>query len=204
MRIFPCLCSAKLTFIIILLLYTTWWSILLFCAKTNKTPVFTTVQFLLMPWRFVRFLIEKIAYPILQDRLDWVTGAAAVSAGFATYLSAYPHTLRRMLLTVDWPQCLAERGIPLVFDSTDPVKGHVIEFMLDVNGERLAFVPVFLQLYNVHKRKCTNKCSTQSLPSRVTKCVRVDLSSGNVSKAAMSNPRPSRRFCAAQFRFSLW
>nr|CAB3238693.1 dynein heavy chain 8, axonemal-like [Phallusia mammillata] len=68
-----------------------------------------------------------------EDRLDWVTGAAAVSSGFATYLSAYPYALRRMILTRDWPVCLADRGVPLVFDSIDPVNGHVIEFMLDVN-----------------------------------------------------------------------
>jgi len=40
------------------------------------------------------------------------------------------------MITVDWAQCLVEKGIPLVFDSTDPVKGHVIEFMLDINGKK--------------------------------------------------------------------
>lgn len=70
-----------------------------------------------------------------QDQLDWVTGVAAISAGFVTYMGPYPYIFRRRLLTVDWAQCLAERGIPLVFDTVDPVSGHQVEFMLDVDGE---------------------------------------------------------------------
>lgn len=64
-----------------------------------------------------------------------MTGVAAISAGFVTYMGPYPYMFRRMLLTVDWAQCLAERGIPLVFDTIDPVNGHQVEFMLDVNGK---------------------------------------------------------------------
>lgn len=66
--------------------------------------------------------------------MNWVVGVATIAAAFSTYLAPYPFMFRRMMLTVDWAQCLVDKGIPLVFDSTDPIKGHVIEFMLDVNG----------------------------------------------------------------------
>ena len=72
--------------------------------------------------------------------MTWVTGVSAITAGFAIYLAAYPYMFRRMILTVDWAQCLIERGIPLVYDGIDPVKGHVIEFMLDVHGTLLYLV----------------------------------------------------------------
>nr|XP_039248070.1 LOW QUALITY PROTEIN: dynein beta chain, ciliary-like [Styela clava] len=68
-----------------------------------------------------------------EDQLEWVTGVAAIAAGFSTYMGPYPYMFRRMLLTVDWAQCLVERGIPLVFDTIDAVRGHRIEFMLDVH-----------------------------------------------------------------------
>lgn len=72
---------------------------------------------------------------IYKDRLEWIIGVSAITAAFSTYLGPYPYMFRRMLLTVDWAQCLVQRGIPLVFDSVDPVKGHKVDFMLDVNGK---------------------------------------------------------------------
>lgn len=56
-------------------------------------------------------------------RLLAIPGGCAVAAGFATYLGPYHHSFRRVMLTVHWPNCLRERGIPLVIDSVDMLKG---------------------------------------------------------------------------------
>jgi len=37
----------------------------------------------------------------------------------------------RVMLTVHWPNCLRERGIPLVIDSIDGLKGRVIDWSID-------------------------------------------------------------------------
>ena len=50
-----------------------------------------------------------------------------MAAAFATYLGPYHHNFRRVMLTVHWPNCLRERGIPLVIDSLDGLKGMVGE-----------------------------------------------------------------------------
>ncbi len=63
--------------------------------------------------------------------MEWIAGGAAMSAAFLTYLPAYPYIFARLLLTLDWPQCLLKRGIPLVYDNVDPRRGHVIDFMLE-------------------------------------------------------------------------
>ena len=52
-----------------------------------------------------------------------ISGGCAMAAGFATYLGPYHHNFRRVILTVHWPNCLRERGIPLVIDSIDGLKG---------------------------------------------------------------------------------
>lgn len=56
-------------------------------------------------------------YTSLAVRLACIPGAAAMAAAFCTYLGPYHHSFRRMMLTVHWPHCLRERGIPLVIDS---------------------------------------------------------------------------------------
>ena len=55
-----------------------------------------------------------------------------MAAAFATYLGPYHHNFRRVMLTVHWPNCLRERGIPLVIDSLDGLKGMVGEIYLYV------------------------------------------------------------------------
>ena len=39
-----------------------------------------------------------------------------MAAAFATYLGPYKHSFRRIMLTVYWPECLQERGVPLLLD----------------------------------------------------------------------------------------
>nr|KAG5694046.1 hypothetical protein BaRGS_025625 [Batillaria attramentaria] len=55
----------------------------------------------------------------------------AMAAGFATYLGPYHHNFRRVMLTVHWPNCLRERGIPLVIDSVDVLRGRVIDWSIN-------------------------------------------------------------------------
>lgn len=53
----------------------------------------------------------------LNIRLSCIDGAASMASAFTTYLGPYQHGFRRMMLTVQWPHCLRERGIPLVIDT---------------------------------------------------------------------------------------
>ena len=39
-----------------------------------------------------------------------------MAAAFATYLGPYKHSFRRKMLTIHWPECLQERGVPLLLD----------------------------------------------------------------------------------------
>jgi len=64
-----------------------------------------------------------------KRRLVSIPGGCAMAAGFATYLGPYHHNFRRVMLTVHWPNCLRERGIPLVIDSIDGLKGRVVVFV---------------------------------------------------------------------------
>lgn len=39
-----------------------------------------------------------------------------MAAAFVIYLGPYKHSFRRKMLTVYWPECLRERGVPLLLD----------------------------------------------------------------------------------------
>ena len=52
-----------------------------------------------------------------------------MAAAFATYLGPYSFTFRREMLTVHWPQCLDERGVMLVVDSSAPYAGAEVFVM---------------------------------------------------------------------------
>ena len=59
----------------------------------------------------------------LPQREFAIPGAVAMAAAFATYLGAYDTKIRRVMLTIQWPMCLQERGVPLLIDAVDPMKG---------------------------------------------------------------------------------
>ena len=59
----------------------------------------------------------------ISTREAAVAGGVAMAAAFATYLGPYSFTFRRDMLTVHWPQCLDERGVMLVVDSSAPYTG---------------------------------------------------------------------------------
>ncbi|XP_075707241.1 uncharacterized protein LOC142741794 [Rhinoderma darwinii] len=64
----------------------------------------------------------------LPDRLSGIPGSTAMAAGLVSYLGTYEHHFRQLMLTVEWPTAVKERGFPLMIDSIDPDKGRVIEF----------------------------------------------------------------------------
>ncbi|XP_056010102.1 uncharacterized protein LOC125667097 [Ostrea edulis] len=70
-------------------------------------------------------------YDSFERRLVSIPGGCAMAAAFATYLGPYHHNFRRVMLTIHWPNCLRERGIPLVMDSIDGLKGRVIDWTID-------------------------------------------------------------------------
>ncbi|KAM4702001.1 uncharacterized protein O3C94_002925 [Discoglossus pictus] len=74
----------------------------------------------------------------LPERLSGIPGTTAMAAGLVSYLGAYEHLFRQLMLTVEWPKALKERGFPLMVDSIDPVKGRVIELsvMLTCDSSR--------------------------------------------------------------------
>lgn len=63
-------------------------------------------------------------YDSHERRSVAIPGGCAMAAAFATYLGPYHHNFRRVMLTIHWPNCLRERGIPLVIDSIDGLKGE--------------------------------------------------------------------------------
>ena len=56
----------------------------------------------------------------ISTREEAVAGGVAIAAAFATYLGPYSFTFRREMLTLHWPECLEERGVMLVLDSSAP------------------------------------------------------------------------------------
>ncbi|CAH1797693.1 unnamed protein product [Owenia fusiformis] len=69
-------------------------------------------------------------YKSLDKREMAIPGGIAMASAFATYLGPYHYSLRRLMLTVHWPTCLRERGIPLVIDSINPLRGRVVDFSI--------------------------------------------------------------------------
>lgn len=54
----------------------------------------------------------------ISNREVAISGGVAMATAFATYLGPYSFAFRREMLTVHWPKCLEERGVPLVLDTT--------------------------------------------------------------------------------------
>ncbi|KAK6172547.1 hypothetical protein SNE40_016179 [Patella caerulea] len=66
-----------------------------------------------------------------KRRLVAIPGGCAMAAAFAVYLGPYHHNHRREMLTLHWPNCLRERGVPLVVDSIDGIKGRVVDWSIN-------------------------------------------------------------------------
>lgn len=72
----------------------------------------------------------------ISTREEAVAGGVAIAAAFATYLGPYTFKFRREMLTEHWPQCLDERGVMLVVDSSTPYGGSEMMMMDEDNSER--------------------------------------------------------------------
>lgn len=56
----------------------------------------------------------------IKERKAAMAGGVAIAAAFASYLGPYGFSFRRDMMTVHWPRCLEERGVPLVLDASPP------------------------------------------------------------------------------------
>ncbi|XP_066025345.1 uncharacterized protein [Pocillopora verrucosa] len=74
----------------------------------------------------------------INTRVAAVAGGVAMAAAFATYLGPYSFNFRRDMLTVHWPQCLDERGVMLVVDSSSPHGGAEMFMMEQLRTVRSA------------------------------------------------------------------
>jgi hypothetical protein len=80
-------------------------------------------------------------------------GACALAAGFLVYLGSYQFAFRRTMLTVGWPKCLLDRGLPFVLDSLSPLKGRTIKWQMDSLSHLLVYatqVPIPSNEWRVH------------------------------------------------------
>ena len=53
----------------------------------------------------------------ISSREAAIAGTISLASAFATYLGPYNHKFRRDMLSVHWPECLHERGVPLLLES---------------------------------------------------------------------------------------
>eukprot|EP00057_Strongylocentrotus_purpuratus_P006394 XP_011660868.1 PREDICTED: dynein beta chain, flagellar outer arm [Strongylocentrotus purpuratus] len=74
----------------------------------------------------------------LPQREFAISGAIAMAGAFTTYLGPYDPKFRRSVLTVHWPLCLQERGVPLVIDAIDPMKGWIVEWAIHTSPKTRA------------------------------------------------------------------
>ncbi len=66
----------------------------------------------------------------LPQREVAIPGAVAMASALVSYLGPYQYSDRYRMLTVHWPGCLRERGIPLVVDSIDETRGNSLSHLI--------------------------------------------------------------------------
>ncbi|MGH0150312.1 UNVERIFIED_CONTAM: hypothetical protein FKN15_050184 [Acipenser sinensis] len=67
----------------------------------------------------------------LPERFTGLLGSTAMAAGLLTYLGPYEYLFRRLILSVEWPLCLKERGLPFLIDSVDPIQRRLTDFSIE-------------------------------------------------------------------------
>ncbi|XP_015223291.2 uncharacterized protein [Lepisosteus oculatus] len=79
--------------------------------------------------------LERRKYSLISccmaERLQGLAGSTAMAAGLLCYLGPYEHLFCQLLLSLEWPRCLRDRGLSFLIDSFDPVKGRVIDFSVE-------------------------------------------------------------------------
>ena len=78
-------------------------------------------------------------YESLQERIFCLPGVCALASGFLTYLGPYQFQFRRLMLTSVWVKCLSDRGLPLVIDSLNLIKGRVVKWQMESLAHLLPF-----------------------------------------------------------------
>ena len=78
-------------------------------------------------------------YESLQERIFCLPGACALTAGFLVYLGPYQFPFRRVMLTNHWVKCLCDRGLPLVLDSLNLIKGRIVKWQMDSLAHLLTY-----------------------------------------------------------------
>ena len=78
-------------------------------------------------------------YESLQERIFCLPGTCALAAGFLVYLGPYQFPFRRSMLTNHWVKCLHDRGLPLVLDSLNSIKGRVVKWQMESLSHLLSY-----------------------------------------------------------------
>lgn len=111
----------------------------------------------------MNFLIIKIlsrefdrnmqVYESVQERIFCLPASCALAAGLLVYLGPYQFPFRRIMLTNNWIKCLNDRGLPLVLDSINLIKGRVVKWQMESLVHLLAnsnIVPIPGDDWKVH------------------------------------------------------
>ncbi len=77
-------------------------------------------------------------YESLQERILCLPASCALAAGFLVYLGPFQFPFRRTMLTINWVKCLNDRGLPLVLDSLNLIKGRVVKWQMESLAHLLA------------------------------------------------------------------
>lgn len=138
-------------------------------------------------------------YESLQERIFCLPGACALTAGFLVYLGPYQFPFRRIMLTNHWIKCLADRGLPLVLDSLNLIKGRIVKWQMDSLSHLLVYaneVSIPGEDWKVHFASEENLNDTFIVPTNS------DTEEEINQKAAQSQPpqppQPSQTIVAAQ------
>ncbi len=70
-------------------------------------------------------------YDSVKERIFCLPAACAMAAGFLVYLGPFQFPFRRIMLTNNWIKCLNDRGLPLVLDQLNLIKGRVVKWQMD-------------------------------------------------------------------------
>ena len=138
-------------------------------------------------------------YESLQERIFCLPGACSLTAGFLVYLGPYQFPFRRIMLTNHWIKCLADRGLPLVLDSLNLIKGRIVKWQMDSLSHLLVYaneVSIPGEDWKVHFASEENLNDTFIVPTNS------DTEEEINQKAAQSQPpqppQPSQTIVAAQ------
>ena len=92
-------------------------------------------------------------YESVQERIFCLPASCALASGLLVYLGPYQFPFRRIMLTNNWIKCLNDRGLPLVLDSINLIKGRIVKWQMESLVHLLAnsnIVPIPGDDWKVH------------------------------------------------------